>query len=60
MRHKKLYDMYGTGVKLMCGKKLVAAGPQSANWRLDCTCGMYVATSGSSPDSDRVYEHEYK
>ncbi len=60
MLHSKQYKRAGQGVELLCGNRAIASNERSylANWQIDnCRyCGMDVMTTGSSPDTDRVYE----
>ncbi len=58
-KHRKAYKMYGEGVELLCGKRVIMKCPSRfANFSIDrCGyCGAEVRTTGDSPDTDRVSE----
>ncbi len=52
--------MSGIGVDLWCGNKIVMIGHGNrlGNFQMsDCSeCGMFVQTTGDSPDTDKVME----
>ncbi|KKN78810.1 hypothetical protein LCGC14_0345820 [marine sediment metagenome] len=57
MRHKKVYTE--NGVKLTCvGKAILSSPERMSNFEVDkcCWCGMYVSTTGSNPETDKVEE----
>ncbi len=58
--HRKRYRMYGIGVDLFCGNKVIMPGHGNrfSNFQIsDCPeCGMFVQTTGDSPETDRIQE----
>ena len=59
MKHSKRYRRTGDGVELLCGNKIIASnGFRLANFSISrCpNCDMYVETTGSSPDTDSIWE----
>lgn len=61
MRHKKLYNIYGIGVGLFCGRKKIAGNLwRDVNFQIsNCPkCGMEVTTIGHSPETNEAQEYQ--